>query len=57
MFRHYLEWNKVKEYKMLHFTKHITGFMGIKEYKMQMFEHEHNNPVHMHQGTYIHRFI
>ena len=40
MFRHYLEWNKVKEYN-LHFNSVWVN---------QMFEHEYN-PVHVHQGT------
>jgi len=39
-FRHYLEWNKVVDYKM-HFNSAWVN---------QMFEHEYN-PVHVHQGT------
>jgi len=39
-FRHYLEWNKVTEYK-LHFNSVWVN---------TMFEHEYN-PVHVHQGT------
>ena len=39
-FKHYLEWNKVKEYNM-HFNSVWVN---------QMFEHEYN-PVHVHQGT------
>ena len=41
-FRHYLEWNKVKEYK-LHFNSVWIN---------QMFQHEYN-PVHVHQGTFF----
>ncbi len=40
MFVHYLEWNKVKEYKT-----HLNSI-----WVNQMFEHEYN-PVHVHQGT------
>ena len=40
IFRHYLNWNKIKEYK-LHFNSVWVN---------QMFEHEYN-PVHVHQGT------
>ena len=40
MFRHYLGWNKIKEYKM-----HLDSI-----WVNQMFEHEYN-PVHVHQGT------
>ena len=39
-FIHYLQWNKVVEYKM-HFNSVWVN---------QMFEHEYN-PVHVHQGT------
>ena len=39
-FRHYLEWNKTKEYD-LHFNSIWVN---------TMFEHEYN-PVHVHQGT------
>ena len=39
-FKHYLEWNKVVDYKM-HFNSAWVN---------QMFEHEYN-PVHVHQGT------
>ena len=39
-FTHYLEWNRVVEYKM-HFNSVWIN---------QMFEHEYN-PVHVHQGT------
>jgi len=39
-FRHYLEWNKVKEYN-LHFNSIWVN---------TMFEHEYN-PVHVHQGS------
>ena len=39
-FKHYLEWNKVKEYNM-HFNSVWVN---------QMFEHEYN-PVHVHQGS------
>ena len=39
-FRHYLNWNKIKEYK-LHFNS-----VWVNEMK----EHEYN-PVHIHQGT------
>jgi len=39
-FRHYLEWNKIKEYN-LHFNSVWVN---------TMFEHEYN-PVHVHQGT------
>ena len=40
MFKHYLQWNKVKGYEM-HFNSVWVN---------QMFEHEYN-PVHVHQGT------
>ena len=40
IFRHYLEWNKVKEYN-LHFNSVWVN---------TMFENEYN-PVHVHQGT------
>ena len=40
MFRHYLDYNKIKEYN-LHFNSIWVN---------QMFEHEYN-PVHVHQGT------
>ena len=40
MFKHYLEFNKVKEYKL-----HLNSI-----WVNQMFEHEYN-PVHVHQGT------
>ena len=39
-FKHYLDWNKIKEYKM-HFNSVWVN---------TMFEHEYN-PVHIHQGT------
>jgi len=39
-FRHYLEWNKVREYR-LHFNSVWVN---------TMFEHEYN-PVHVHQGS------
>jgi hypothetical protein len=39
-FKHYLEWNEVKEFKM--------GLDSI--WVNQMFEHEYN-PVHVHQGS------
>ena len=39
-FKHYLEWNEIKEFKM--------GLDSI--WVNQMFEHEYN-PVHVHQGT------
>ena len=39
-FRHYLQWNKVREYNM-----HMNSV-----WINQMFEHEYN-PVHVHQGT------
>ena len=39
MFRHYLEWNKVREYNL-----HINSI-----WVNTMFEHEYN-PVHVHQG-------
>ena len=39
-FRHYLDWNKIKEYN-LHFNSVWVN---------TMFEHEYN-PVHVHQGT------
>ena len=39
-FRHYLEWNKTREYNM-HFNSIWVN---------TMFEHEYN-PVHLHQGT------
>ena len=38
--KHYLDWNKIKEYKM-----HLNSI-----WINQMFEHEYN-PVHVHQGT------
>ena len=41
-FRHYLEWNKVKEYR-LHFNSVWIN---------QMFEHEYN-PMHVHQGSFF----
>lgn len=40
MFRHYLDWNKIKEYSL-----HLNSV-----WVNQMFEHEYN-PVHVHQGT------
>jgi len=40
MFRHYLDWNKIKEYKL-----HLNSI-----WVNQMFEHEYN-PVHVHQGS------
>ena len=40
MFRHYLEWNKIRGYNM-HFNSVWVN---------QMFEHEYN-PVHVHQGS------
>ena len=40
MFKHYLEWNKIREYN-LHFNSVWIN---------QMFEHEYN-PVHVHQGS------
>ena len=40
MFKHYLQWNKVKGYEM-HFNSVWVN---------QMFEHEYN-PVHVHQGS------
>ena len=39
-FRHYLEWNKTKEYKM-----HLNSV-----WINQMFQHEYN-PVHVHRGS------
>ena len=39
-FRHYLDWNKIKDYK-LHFNSVWVN---------QMFQHEYN-PVHVHQGS------
>ena len=39
-FKHYLEWNKIKEYR-LHFNSVWVN---------TMFEHEYN-PVHVHQGS------
>ena len=39
-FKHYLEWNKVKEYSM-----HLNSI-----WVNTMFEHEYN-PVHVHQGS------
>jgi len=39
MFKHYLDWNKIKEYNM-----HLNSV-----WVNQMFEHEYN-PVHVHQG-------
>ena len=38
--KHYLDWNKIKEYQM-----HLNSV-----WVNQMFEHEYN-PVHVHQGT------
>ena len=38
--KHYLDWNKIKEY-----TMHLNSV-----WVNQMFEHEYN-PVHVHQGT------
>jgi len=40
MFRHYLDWNKISDYKT-----HLNSV-----WVNQMFEHEYN-PVHVHQGT------
>ena len=40
MFRHYLDWNKIRGYKM-----HLNSV-----WVNTMFEHEYN-PVHVHQGT------
>ena len=40
MFRHYLDWNKISDYKT-----HLNSI-----WVNQMFEHEYN-PVHVHQGT------
>ena len=40
MFRHYLDYNKIRKYKM-----HLNSV-----WVNQMFEHEYN-PVHVHQGT------
>ena len=40
MFRHYLGWNKIKEYKM-----HLDSI-----WVNQMFKHEYN-PVHIHKGS------
>ena len=40
IFRHYLDWNKIKGYKM-----HLNSV-----WVNNMFEHEYN-PVHVHQGT------
>jgi len=40
MFKHYLDWNKIKEYEMRLNSVWVN----------QMFEHEYN-PVHVHQGT------
>ena len=40
MFEHYLEWNKIKDYRT-----HLNS-MWVN----QMFEHEYN-PVHVHQGS------
>ena len=40
MFRHYLDWNKTKDYKL-----HLNSV-----WVNNMFEHEYN-PVHVHQGT------
>jgi len=39
-FKHYLEWNKIKQYKT-----HLNSI-----WVNQMFEHEYN-PVHVHQGS------
>ena len=40
VFKHYLDWNKIKEYKL-----HLNSI-----WVNQMFEHEYN-PVHVHQGS------
>ena len=40
IFKHYLDWNKIKEYRM-----HLNSI-----WVNQMFQHEYN-PVHVHQGT------
>jgi hypothetical protein len=40
IFRHYLDWNKIKGYKI-----HLNSI-----WVNQMFQHEYN-PVHVHQGT------
>ena len=40
MFRHYLDWNTIKEYNL-----HLNSV-----WVNQMFEHEYN-PVHVHQGS------
>ena len=40
MFRHYLDWNKIREYNL-----HLNSIWGN-----QMKEHEYN-PVHIHRGT------
>ena len=40
IFKHYLDWSKIKEYRM-----HLNSV-----WVNQMFEHEYN-PVHVHQGT------
>ena len=40
IFRHYLDWNKIKEYSL-----HLNSV-----WVNNMFEHEYN-PVHVHQGT------
>jgi len=40
MFRHYLDWNKIKKYEL-----HLNSV-----WVNQMFEHEYN-PVHVHQGS------
>ena len=40
VFRHYLDWNKISDYKT-----HLNSI-----WVNQMFEHEYN-PVHVHQGT------
>ena len=40
VFRHYLDWNKIIDYKL-----HLNSV-----WVNQMFEHEYN-PVHVHQGT------
>ena len=39
VFKHYLDWNKIKEYRM-----HLNSI-----WVNQMFQHEYN-PVHVHQG-------
>ena len=42
MFKHYLDYNKIRKYKM-----HLNS-VGVN----QMFQHEYN-PVHGHQGTFF----